>query len=280
MPKGDFENRDRDEIGGSLGNIPLAGFLGELPEDLSNERGDLAGYALKASGNQSPDMQRAAIGRAAERLTGLGSPTMDYTVRSVYDSRPPSGKDFNLWFTTTTPACGVEDFSGFAQAWQVPNGYVAVIRRVKILLDPTASVGLPFHGTLRILINGASNDPDIMVVGSGNANSVPSQLTGIPFRDGDDGVETFVIADQNQMVGVDFPIYSPGTGVQPFVGFYGNFLLKTGRPAMFEPSNLAGVTRGAVTASPGDLGTIQSGEDVIARTRKRIPFPHVPLLRK
>jgi hypothetical protein len=280
MPKGEFENRERDEVAG-LGNIPLSGgLLGELPETLSEERGDLDGYSLRAAENNSPDMARAAQGRADERNTGLGSPAMDYTVRSVYDSRPPSGKDFNLWFYTDTPICGTEDFSGFALCWQVPDGYVAVIRKVKILLDPTASVGFPYHGLLRVLINGASNDPEIMRVGTGNENSVPVQLTGIPFRDGDDGVETFVIADQNQYVGVDFPSYSPGITVQPYVGFYGNFLLKTGRPAMFEPSNLAGRARSAVTSSSADLGNIASGSDVVARKRRKVFFPNVPILRK
>lgn len=279
MPKGEFENRDRDESSG-LAGIPLSGSLGELPEDLSNERRDLDSYALRAAENMSPDMARASQGRIAEQKTGLGSPAMDYNVRSVYDSRPPSGKDFNLWFYTSTPACGTEDFSGFARCWQVPSGYVAVVRRIKILLDPTTSVGFPYHGTLRVLVNGASLDPESMVVGQGNANSVPVQLNGIPFRDGDDGCETFVVADEFQFVGVDFPTYSPGSLIQPYVGFYGNFLLKTGRPAMFEPANFAGRALTAVTSSAADLGNIASGSDVVARKRHKVPFPNVPILRK
>lgn len=275
--KGELQNRDRDE-GSDLANVPLAG-MGELPEDLANERGDLNTYALKALSDVSPDMVSAAQGRADEKMTGLGSPTMDYTVRSVYDSRPPSGKDFNLWFRADQPVCGSQDFTGFARAWQVPAGYMAVVRGVRILMDPTSDPGIPYHGLFRLLVNGASLEPEQMIVGQGNANSVPVQLQGIPFRDGDDGISTFVIADEYQFVGVEFPFISTGFNVNPYVGFYGNFLLKTGRPAMFEPSNLAGVSRSANTVTKADLGDIATGDAVVSRRRKKVAFPNVPILR-
>lgn len=97
MPKGEFENRDRDE-GPDLSGIPLAGGLGELPEDLANERGDLDTYATRAAGNMSPDMVSASRGKMDAGETGLGSPKIDYGVRSVYDSRPVNTREFNLWF--------------------------------------------------------------------------------------------------------------------------------------------------------------------------------------
>lgn len=102
MPKGEFENRDRDEAA-DLGAIPLAGGgLGELPETLSRERGDLDTYATRAAGNMSPDMVSANRGRMDAGVTGLGSPKIDYGVRSVYDSRPINTREFNLWFTVAS----------------------------------------------------------------------------------------------------------------------------------------------------------------------------------
>lgn len=296
--KGEIQNRDRDE-GSDLAGIPLAGSLGELPEDLANERGDLDNYSVNVGANTSPDMARAADGRRDERNTSLGSPTMDYTVRSVYDSRPPSAKDFNQWFTSQSnnPNHVVNDFSGLRNCFYVPAGWVAVLRRVSFRCDPTTEMtrtlqgnnaaGAWYDAQLQVLINGSNRDPEVFLAGSGTATSIPAPFTGVPVRDGDD-LEVFLIADEGQSIGVlltDWLVPDGGANVagQPHinVGFYGNLILKTGRPAMFEPSNLANVTRSGPTTSASDLGEIRSGSEVIARKRRqRVPFANVPILRK
>lgn len=299
MPKGEFENRDRDEAS-ALSGIPLAGAkLGELPDDLARERGDLRTFSLDTSKAQNPDLFRAAEGRAALAETGLGSPVMDYTVRSVYDSRPNSGKDFNQWFTSRSfnPNHEVNDFTGLRRCFYVPQGWVAVIRKISFRMNPTTLMTDPndgdsnpagawYHALLNLLVNGAGVDPEVFPEGTGTATSSPTRLEGIPVRDGDD-VETWAIADEGMSVGVrllDWQIPGGGATVtaQPHIniGFYGNLLLKTGRPAMFEPSNLAGRALAAVTSTPSDLGGIPNGENLVARQRRRLPFANVPILRK
>ena len=272
MPKGEFQNRDRDEVPG-LGNIPLAGSLGELPTDLAEERGDLAAYSISGQGSQHPDMQRAGNNMRAERITGLGSPALDYTVRSIYDSRPTSANDFNLWFEgedTETPY----DISIFERCFKVPLGYVAVLREVKFLVAPVLSITGNFDGTARILIDGTVRDP-IDVVEATFVSPI-----AIPWRDGGT-IETFLIADEGQFIGatvalVDQTFDQDNRILQ--VGFYGNFLLKTGRPAMFEPANLAGRAKSAITSSVKDIGP--SGADLMVKRRRRKPFANVPILRK
>jgi hypothetical protein len=292
MPKGEFENRDRDESS-DLRGIPLAG-LGELPEDISRERGDLRSYSLDTSKAQNPDMARASESRADARTTGLGSPAMDYTVRSVYDSRPTSGRDFNLWFQNTpkTAEHGAEfpGFSALRKCFSVPDGWVAVVRKVFFRCTPTNVTPtnlFNYDARIALCINGAIVDPERVPIGPGSSTGDPVQIVGIPVND-QDVFETFQIADQNQFVGVDltgFPEEGSFTAFDVLIGFYGQFLLKTGRPAMFEPANLAGRALTANTSSARDLAGIPSnpgpsGADLVRKTRRNVPFANVPILRK
>lgn len=297
MPKGEFENRDRDEAS-DLGGIPLAGVkLGELPDDLARERGDLRTFSIDTGASQNPDLYKAREARDAARDTGLGSPVMDYTVRSVYDSRPNSARDFNQWYTSRSdnPNHNPNDFTGMRRCFTVPQGWVAVIRKVSFRMDPsTVMAGTPgdssrgawYDALIKLLVNGACVDPEVFTTDVGTATSLPTRLDGIPVRDGDD-VETWAIADEGFSIGVDIDGYQISSGgytvsTQPRIniGFYGNLLLKTGRPAMFEPSNLAGRALSAITSTPRDLGGIPSGENLVARQRRRLPFANVPILRK
>lgn len=91
-------------------------------------------------------------------------------------------------------------------------------------------------------------------------------------------MHTFLIADELQFLGVSLVITN---GLVPTtdniaVGFHGNFLLKTGRPAMFEVANLAGKAKTAVTSSPREIA---SGSELVAKRRRRKPFAYVPILR-
>lgn len=272
MPKGELQNRDRDEVPG-LGDIPLSGALGELPPDIANERGDLDTYNTKALGTRFPDMLSAAISRAESKETGLGSPLLDYTVRSIFDSRPTSGFDFNLWFQgedTETPYT----ISIFNRCFQVPAGYVAVLRQVKMLVAEPVTQTLNYDGTAKVLIDGTVRD-------SIDVNTpVFVEQQPILFNS-DEPIDTFLIADEGQFIGVDLTLsdwsYDNTTFAILQVGFHGNLLLKTGRPAMFEIANIAGRAKTAVTSKPGE---VLSGSELVQKRRRRKPFAHVPILRK
>lgn len=273
MPKGEFQNRDRDETPG-LGDIPLAGSLGELPPDIADERHDLDTYNTKSLGTRFPDMQSAQIARIEEKQTGIGSPLLDYTVRSIYDSRPTSGFDFNLWFTFGDSEIPL-GLPGFIRTWAVPQGYVAVIRDYTILAPAGSSIST-WDGLSKLLIDGTARDPiDVRI---SNSNDV-AQVNGTPYRVGEK-IDTFIIADENSFVGLDvtFDDGSVNLTTANFaIGFHGNFLLKTGRPAMFEVANLAGKAKTAVTSSPREIA---SGSELVQKRRRRKPFANVPILRR
>jgi len=277
--KGEFENRDRDE-GSDLSGIPLAGTLGELPEELANERGDLDSYALRAAENMAPDMASAQRGRVDARETGVGSPKIDYSVRSVYDSRPINSREFNLWFTAAADA-GDPEIGVFRKCFFVPAGYVAVLRGVTILVGPPLIPDFTnYDGTLRIAVNGAIEDPPDVIVGPEFGVSTNLTQLEIPFQSNQE-IETFVLADEAQTVGVFLDIGTASTRADNLqVGFRGAFLLKTGVPAQFQAANEAGRARVAVTASQSDFRNIASSEGLTVTKRKRVPFAHVPILRK
>lgn len=278
--KGDLQNRDRDEAS-DLSGIPLAG-LGELSEEIADERGDLDTYHTLPAENTKPDQMRAQIARQQAKDTGLGSPVLDYTVRSVYDSRPVSGRDFNLWFKTTGDGCGNDTYLGLRNCFYVPTGYVAVIRKVQLLFPDTASIQ-EYSALVQIQVNSATVDPELVTVGGAVGQSTPSQLVGIPVRDPGE-IETFIIADERQLVGVlltDVTDFSAMTNQFIYVGFHGNFLLKTGVPASLQIANIGRRAQSAETSSAADINSIgPSGADLVVRRRRKLPFRDVPILRK
>lgn len=283
MPKnGEFENRDRDEAT-DLSGVPLAG-MGELPEDLSDERGDLNTYQLRAAEQMAPDMASAQRGRVDAAETGVGSPRIDYSVRSIFDSRPINSREFNLWFVTdleSEPPPDL-DITVFRKCFFVPAGYVACLRGVTILLTPDPVPEFNnYDGLLAVAVNGSKIDPPDVPLGPTIGNSVLTQID-IPFQSNQE-VETFVLADENSTVGVFLNIGSQGQAFDSAnmqVGFRGAFLLKTGVPGQFQAANEAGRARSAITSSAADLTNIASGEGVVAKRRRRVPFANVPILRK
>lgn len=277
MPKGEIQNRDRDESQ-DLSGVPLAGGsrLGELPEDLANERGDMDTYALKAAEQMAPDMASAQRGRVDAALTGVGSPKIDYSVRSVFDSRPVNAIEFNLWFGVEWPSApDFADFSALVQSFYVPAGYVACLRRVDIVAEVDGNSMTPYDGTCEIMVNNAVMDPLQVPPGPVASNgSSASQEPGIVFLL-PGSIDTFILADENLSVGVRLTFVDSGL-LRPSlrVGFHGSFLLKTGVPAQFQAANEAGRARSAVTASRADL----SSEGLMAKRRRKVPFPSVPLI--
>lgn len=173
----------------------------------------------------TPDATIAGRQADAAQVAPLGSPPLDYLVRSVYDSRPVNGQDFNICSSVT--AAGTE--TSLTVSMTVPPGYIAVVRRVHTELEP----GPPI--TLRR-----------QVQASLQRNSVT-----IPFQEGifvgtaqDTLLESFVLADENDTVSVTLSYFTSAEVVNTFPAgtvfeaqFYGNFLAKTGRPYNFEIAN-------------------------------------------
>lgn len=166
----------------------------------------------------------------------------------------------------------------FQRCFYVPQGYVAIVRSVTVLIMPPADMALN-DGWLEILVNGAAVDPpDVEIAGGGGL--VDFFQDTIPFRDGEP-VETFVLADQGATIGVQLEVPDDFPGVQAStikVGFRGQFLLKTGVPAQFQAANEAGRARHAVTSGKNDLA-LSSGEGLTVRRRQKVAFPGVPILR-
>jgi hypothetical protein len=281
MPKGEFQNRDRDESNDT--GIPLLGDeLGELSEELADERGDLDTYSTHLGPPSHPDMQISAQDRSDAARTGLGSPTLDFTVRSIFDSRPTQAKEFNLWFGVSWPCSSdFADNTALNQCFFVPAGYVACLRRVELVAEADPLSMLPYEGYLEVMADNAVRDPIDVPPGpvasnGSSADQVPGIMFTLPAR-----VDTFVLIDEKLSVGARLT-FAAASLQRPNlrVGFHGTFLLKTGVPAMFQAANEAGRARTAVTSSAADIGNIASGSDLVVRKRRRIPFAHVPLLRQ
>lgn len=256
MAKGELENRDREE-------------LGDLPETLGLERGDLMRYSGRP-GRVPVDMRNNAAQRQAAGAAPIGTPQLDFDVRSIYDSRPVQGRDFNQWFGFSTEGGGTIPGTFFNQALVVPTGYVAVVRR--IMFRTTAAVWTgPYQNEMNVTKNGAVVMPETLPL---NPASQCFPLETIPISNGE-SIETFIIADEAESVGI--VLYDSGGSpdvidtIQYFVGFYGQFLLKTGVPAAMQVANYAGTK-----APPKTVGNPQPSPE--ARTlRNKDPYKGVPL---
>lgn len=285
MAKGELENRDEDELGWT----PLPG-MGELSEELSEERGDLDSYSTRQlAGDVPADVQVGRSATDAVRNTGIGSPAIDFQVRSTFDSRPVNGRDFNIWVgADKNSEIGHQDFelTVFNKAWQVPRGLVAVLRAVTILQVPGDDLGTLFDGTLQIMIDNVVKEPPTVRLGPSigvpGGDTVLSQEP-IPYHTGVP-VDTFLIADENLFVGVDInPIllgFQDNYNSMLRVGFHGTFLQKTGVPAQFQIANKAGQAYAAETVAPQSFGGGgPSGSDFLVKRRKRVsPFARIPLV--
>lgn len=263
MPRGELENRDRDEG------------IGDLPEDLGLERRELFGDVPLRRGVPH-DMRSNASRRDAAAQAPLGTPSLDFDVRSIYDSRPVNTRDFNLWFEALTDSTPV-DLAVFFRCFAVPVGYVAVVREVTVLFNTAGSLGTtPFDGTLALALDGNFYDPMDVIVGPaiGTPETEVAAVGAIPWRSGE-ATKTFMVADQSQFVGIFLgiegnPVITGGI----YVGFYGNFLQKTNVPANFQIANKAGTRGPPVTLPP------QFDSQLPRPRRQRVPFPRVPIIKK
>lgn len=168
-----------------------------------------------------------AIGRAAQKArqdqenTPLGSPPKPVDVRSVYDTRPINGFDFNISASAATDSNTTKAVLFF----NVPEGFVAVLRNFDVWFEPNPASALKsgFNWSLQL-----------------NGGDYPYNLN-VPFGVAVDRETCFMIANEFNTVGLRltlgtaFSFPDPGTA---FARFYGNFLLKSGLPAALEIGNL------------------------------------------
>lgn len=262
-PRGELENRDRDEG------------MGDLPEDLELERGESFSTG-NARSDVPTDMRTNAVDRADAAAAPLGSPSLDFDVRSVYDSRPVNEVEFNEWFTLEGLDGAPIDAAAVAllrRAFLVPVGFVAVVRGVTVLVPNDPTITEVWDGELSIMVNATTVDPPtVTTIPATSAAQINRH--NILFRDGEQ-ITTFVIADQNQYVGVDISLVTDiALTTDNFaVGFYGNFLQKTNIPPQFQIANLAGSKGPMRTLPPATRGGMPKVR------RPRVPFPRVPIIR-
>jgi hypothetical protein len=176
----------------------------------------------------APDMVIGSAAREDMESTPLGAPVAECSVRSVYDSRPVHGYDFNV------PCAEVVSCTGELAAceFQVPQGYVAVVRQISTFVEPQP-----------VLAHLSDISIDVRV----NGSAIPYNV-GLPVGVATDSpIETFFIADEYQTIQVVFSGAPTTVVANKFTAWlYGNLLIKTGRPAIFEIANCGG----AVSAPP------------------------------
>lgn len=277
MGKGEFENRDRDEAG-----------IGDIPDDLGRERNELNDF--KPGGAAPADAVAGQRASDAAAMTGAGSPTQDYGVRSIYDSKPVNRRELAQGFTGgfitqqdsgeggTIPAINTD--LGLQAIYSVPEGYVAVIRRVRFMFDrsvPPINDDGEYNLGVKILVAGSVQLP---ASGIGPAALDEYFLLQTPGY-----VDCFLIADELQAIGVLTQNYFsaaylaalPSLGdtytVNLKVQFEGDLLQKTGIPAQFEIANLVG------TGPPQKVLSVPTMQALKVRRRSRDPYRNVPPLK-
>jgi hypothetical protein len=241
--------------------------LGELPPDLLRERGEDT-MLNDRPGSLPPDMARSDAVRKAAAEAGIGGPVLDYGVRGVYDSRPVNAIDFNQTYLLNL--ANAYNFVAQPAMLQVPQGRVAVLRRVEFS-DPGSVTGIVSAYTfpsvvadnlllvdyyVQVLRNAGVVQPiDMRVPGTVGFN----YKDAIPIKGGD-SIDTFLIYDEGEQIGLNFYLSSAAVG-EVFVKLYGNLLPKTGVPANFEIANKAAGTPARVMASQADLQSAPSLAD-------------------
>ncbi len=156
----------------------------------------------------------------------LGTPDIDFDVRSVFDVRPVNGFDFVLSTSALASA-----YFPWTFTFTVPIGLVAVVRSYEFISD---GVGLGPASYLGELLRDGVNFPY-------NA----AWLGPAPQR-----TPTYMLVDEQKTFGVRVtPQYVPAaTPTTAYLTIFGTFLLKTGRAYPYEIANPVGVIRRSVLA--------------------------------
>ena len=160
--------------------------------------------------------------RGSMQTAPKGSPIADYTVRSTYDSRPIQGTDFNWYISGTAHYAAETPTPTLALAYSVPQGYVAVLKKVHWWIDTPLILTSRAQVAIALQVNGG--------------NQLGNEF--IPVGNEAD-IDTFIIADEFSRLGLLATSTAWLSGGTPIAAIlYGNLLQKTGRPATFEIANL------------------------------------------
>jgi hypothetical protein len=154
------------------------------------------------------DLLQDASSEEALQSTPLGEPQVDFSVRSVYDSRPINGYDFNFSANTIQPAGGgIATFN-----FQVPLGYRAVPREWDILVTQPTTLSSADENTITFTQNNAAvpnNNP--IVFGTGGT---------------DRPIKTFFVCEEQTPFGavVNLGATTAGFNGTVFCQVYGNLI--------------------------------------------------------
>lgn len=179
------------------------------------------------------DMASVGVKSLEASRAPIGEPPLDYSVRSVYDSRPVNATDFNRYATGLfgdphTGTVGVVTFPA------VPEGYIFVIREFFVWVETTPILSNRSDIQMTPQVNGA-DDVFTRDVPVGAGNDTP--------------IKCFLIVNEFLTYGVKFTI-NVALGNSLFnVWAYGNVLVKSGRPPQFEIAN-PGLTGNLPSAHP------------------------------
>lgn len=192
-----------------------------------------------------PDLQRA---RDEFERSPIGAPPIDYDVRSIFDSRPVNGFDFNI---VESGDIGGGEPGGVLVEMTVPEGYVAVLRSISMWFEPNPQSAPNRSNVLASLyLNGGPFNYNVDL-------PVGVEIDTVPF---------FMIADEFNRIGwaVTLPD-DPVDDVTCYVHFHGNLILKSGRPAVFEVAN------------PVRKQLLQPAKIVRPTSPAQLPAPRAPI---
>lgn len=162
-----------------------------------------------------PDMMRDKEAGEAMRRAPAGEPGIDFDVRSVFDSRPVQGYDFNIIDTS-------EFAASMDLTFTVPPGFVAVVRKFMHTISNNPIVERVDMRAAFFVNGGAVRYNENLPIG-GDSYDTPINL--------------FFLADENSVVTARLTTAIAGAAQTVFGQFYGTFLAKTGRPYQFEIAN-------------------------------------------
>lgn len=186
-----------------------------MARDIRRDEFEGRNRQLPADLDQSASYSGSAQARKDLSNTPLGSPPQCVDVRSVYDTRPINGFDFNI--QTSGGADPTPDLLQF----QVPEGYVCVLRSFDIWIENPIPAIAKSGAAWTLILNGG----DVPYNGP------------VSFGSAVDDETVFLIADEFNMVGLRITVFTGGELTTIYARFYGNFLLKTAVPAPWQIGN-------------------------------------------
>lgn len=162
----------------------------------------------------------------------LGTPPVDFDVRSTFDVRPVNGTDFTFSATSQPTAIG-ESGATWSFEFSVPNGFVAVVRWFQFWAgSPTGS-------------NTEIKD----WVASLQRNGVDfAYNTGIYIGPVSERMPCFMLVDELNTFGVFVTNATIDGAPDAYLNIHGNLLIKTGRAFPYEIANPVGAAKSGVIA--------------------------------